>query len=403
MFRFSASFFLLPIFGFWVSAAIAQASNPPANAQTFQAPPAKRYPMVGVLPARFEGAQTSDYWTSLSLFETFTTTVWRIRDLRPMTRNPVGWVLQRRCPTLTDTCIATMTEKQHLESAIELYAEGVIAPVVIRAGSQYRLKLIYLDGTGKAIEQNEVDWKPGNLGDAQKLLNELIAKVRQKGALPAPPAQVAHSPRKIEFNEAASRLYSESIRIEWLQEHKGFVTAESALTTAKNRNALLKKANEIDPDYYGAWNALGFSYTALEQNDLAEAAFKKALALEPGHIAPRAGLAQVARDRKQYQESARMYQEAFFDAPGVAEMGGLLQSVLNIQEAFTNEQRRIFGQSFGKYLAAQRPQAVWPLELGLGYLASNADDNVLAESYGRRVISALQQVHRPAELKLVFE
>ena len=405
MIRFLASPVFLAILSLTALTAAAQTptqtTSSPASAQIFVAPQAKRYPMVGVLPARLENAQASDHWTALSLYESLTTTVWRIRDLRPMTRSPVGWVLQRRCPTLSDACIATLTEKQHVEAAIELYAEGVITPIVTRTGSNYRLKLLYLDASGKTIEQNELAWKPGDLGDAQNLLNQLITKVRDKGALPALTSQSAHPPKRIEFNEAASRLYSDCIRLEWAQEQKGISTPEESLTTSRARNALLKKANELDPDYYGAWNALGFSYTDLEQNDLAEQAFKKALELEPGHIAPRAGLALVAMNRKQFQDAARIYQAAFLDAPGLAEMGGLLLSALNTRDAFSDEQRRVFVASFGKYLTAQRPQSVWPLELALGYSASNVDDNVLAESYARRVISALQQVHKPAELKLI--
>jgi tetratricopeptide (TPR) repeat protein len=389
-----------------VGIAIAQstpAQNPstsPVSTQRFLAPPAIRYSLVGVLPARIEQGLPADNWLPIALYENLTTMIWRTPGVRPMTRSPVGVVLGRVCPDFTDVCLANLTAQQHTAAAKQLYAEAVVSPIVIRSNGAYRLKLLLLSESGAMIAQLESAWKPGDLSVAQRLLFELTEQARQKDLIPKVVSQLASIVQVNDFDSKAAHFYSDAIREEWIQEKIGMVTPAAYKARIQRRVEQMKRATQIDTDYYGAWNALGFAYADIEQLDLASQAFKKALELQPGHIAPRAGLALVAQLQKDFGKAADLYAAAFLDGPGLPEMGELLTHTLSNQAAFSNQQRLDFSRSFRRYLAAQRPQAVWSQELALSWTEFNLDNNVDAEALARRVVSAMQQVFTPSELAL---
>jgi CHAT domain-containing protein len=370
----------------------------PAVKGTYIAPPAIRYNLVGVLPARLEHASPSDHWLPLALYETLTTMIWRTPGVRPMTRSPVGVVMGRACPEFSDACLANMTAAQHLVAAKQLYAEVVVSPVVVHTATGYRLKLLVVNESGVVAGQLETPWKVGDLAVAQRLLFEVMEQARQKGLLARKAGPAASDLQINNFDAQAAQLYSDVIRDEWIQEKKGVVATANSKLLMQKRIELLKRATDIDAGYYGVWNALGFSYAETDQLELASVAFKKALDLQPGHVAPRAGQALVALLQKDFRTAANLYSAAFLDAPGLPELGEVLTHSLANQTAFTSQERLDYARSFRRYLAAQRPQAVWSQELAISWTEYNLDNNVDAEVLARRVVSAMQQVFTSAEL-----
>jgi Tfp pilus assembly protein PilF len=384
--------------------AVAQTPTPQSSAATvsnesYLAPPAVRYSLIGVLPARLEQASDADQWLPIALYENLTTMIWRTPGVRPMTRTPVGMVIGRLCPDFGNACLSNLTAAQHSLAAKQLYAEAVVSPVVIKTSKGYRLRLVVLDESGANSVQLETDWKLGDLAVAQRLLFDVSELARQKEMIPKAGPQKSSLLQINDFDPKAAQLYSEVIRQEWLQEQIGMVSTADFRARMLRTVQLMKRAVEIDSDYYGAWNALGFAYVDTEQWEFASQAFQRALELQPGHVAPRAGQGLIAFMQKDFRKAAGIYSAAFLDAPGLPELGELLTHSLTNQATFSNKQRLDYARSFRRYLAAQRPQAVWSQELALSWTEYNLDNNVDAEALARRVVSAMQQVFTPKELE----
>ncbi len=75
-----------------------------------------------------EADQMSSQPGSLSLYESLTTTVWRMGDVNPLRRDPIGLVIARMCPQFDDACIATLSPAQHGQLALQTYADRSFSP-----------------------------------------------------------------------------------------------------------------------------------------------------------------------------------------------------------------------------------------------------------------------------------
>lgn len=393
-----AAVFATLLLAFWVNEPQAQATSAVGR---YQAPPAKRYPLIGVLPARLEGMKPQDAWIALSLYESLTTTVWRMGDVNPLRRDPMGLVIARMCPQFDDACIAALSPAQHGQLAMQTYADGSFSPTVSRQGpgsQNIRLQIDYLDMDGKPLASVSGPWLPGDVTASQNLFFRLVSRLRDESRLPRQAFSEGTADRAVDFVAEASKLYSEGIRLEWKLEANLQATPQQRDDNSRQRLGLLEKAVQIDGDYYGVLNALGWAYLDVSRTDDAEKAFQRALQHMPGHVAPTAGMAAVAYARKEVVKAVQILDGALRKTPGLPVVGELLDSYLQDEKLFTKADRETFGRSFAAYLAAQRPQAVVGHELSLAFSEYRADRNRDAETLARRVISAFQQVYLPVEL-----
>ena len=393
-----AAVFATLLLAFWVNEPQAQATSAVGR---YQAPPAKRYPLIGVLPARLEGMRPQDAWIALSLYESLTTTVWRMGDVNPLRRDPMGLVIARMCPQFDDACIAALSPAQHGQLALQTYADGSFSPTVSQQGAgnqNIQLQIDYLDKDGKPLASVQGPWLPGDVTASQNLFFRLVARLRNESRLPRRAPSEATADRAVDFVAEASKLYSEVIRLEWKLKANLRATPQQREDIARQSLRLLEKAVQIDGDYYGVLNALGWAYLDVQQTDDAEKAFQRALHQMPGHVAPTAGVAAVAHARKDVVKAVQILDDALRKTPGLPVIGELLDAYLQDEKFFTKADRETFGRSFTAYLAAQRPQAVVDHELSLAFSEYRADRNREAETLARRVISAFQQVYLPQEL-----
>lgn len=82
------------------------------------------------------------------------------------------------------------------------------------------------------------------------------------------------------------------------------------------------EASQIDPSYSLAYNGLGLVYSALREDNKADASFKKAIQLEPGNSESRNNYGTFLCSRGRYDESVMQFLEAvknpLYVTPGVA-------------------------------------------------------------------------------------
>jgi len=99
-------------------------------------------------------------------------------------------------------------------------------------------------------------------------------------------------------------------------------------------------ATQIDPNYAGAFNSLGYAYRSLEDLDQAKAAFEKYVDLLPNEANPRDSFAELLMEMGDYEESIKHYQRALEIDPnfsssyaGISRNYSLMDQTEQAQEA----------------------------------------------------------------------
>lgn len=149
-----------------------------------------------------------------------------------------------------------------------------------------------------------------------------------------------------------------------------------------------RDALEIDPESASAWTGLGCALDS--RSDDAEAAFRKSLALEPGHVGTITRLAQWLREHGRAREAIQELRSALLanpdDAPLLRALGDFLASVGDPEEACV-AYRRVLATGPDDW-------TVWSALLWvLNFVPEAGTDQILAEH--RRFGDAMARVVGP--------
>jgi eukaryotic-like serine/threonine-protein kinase len=242
---------------------------------------------VAVLPLQNMGAEKDLDFLRLGLADEIATSLSYVRSL---SIRPFSTTSKYDSPTLD------VQEAGHA-----MHVTDVVTGHFLKEGSQLQITLEAID-----VENNRTEWRDTMTVAAPDMIamrGQITAKVRQ-GLVPAlgagaDSAEGATRPK----NEEAYDLYLRSIAV------------PHDPAPNKDAIAMLERAVGLDPSYAPAWNALGrrYHYDSAYSNggegafQRANAAFERALALDPNFIDPAGELTGAEVERGQFM---RAYQEA---------------------------------------------------------------------------------------------
>ncbi len=258
-------------------------TRPPAKPATSSANPRT----VAVLPLQNMGADKDLDFLRLGLADEIATSLSYVRSL---SIRPFATTSKYDSPTLDVQ-----------EAGRAMHVSDVVTGHFLKEGSQLQITLEAID-----VENNRTEWRDTMTVAAPDMIamrGEITAKVRL-GLVPAlgagaDSAEGATRPK----NEEAYDLYLRSIAI------------PHDPAPNKDAIAMLERAVGLDPSYAPAWNALGrrYHYDSAYSNggqaafQRANAAFERAMALDPNFIDPAGELTGSEVERGQF---VRAYQEA---------------------------------------------------------------------------------------------
>jgi len=259
-----------------------QTRRPVKSAATSSAPRT-----VAVLPLQNMGADKDLDFLRLGLADEIATALSYVRSL---TIRPFATTSKYDSPTLD------VQEAGHA-----MHVTDVVTGHFLKEGSQLQITLEAID-----VENNRTEWRDTMTVAAPDMIamrGQITAKVRQ-GLLPALGAgtnslEGTTRPK----NEEAYDLYLRSIAV------------PHDPTPNKDAIVMLERAVGLDPTYAPAWNALGrrYHYDSAYSNggqpafDRANAAFERAIALDPNFINPAGELTGAEVERGQV---VKAYQDA---------------------------------------------------------------------------------------------
>jgi serine/threonine protein kinase len=242
---------------------------------------------VAVLPLQNMGADKDLDFLRLGLADEIATSLSYVRSL---SIRPFSTSSKYDSPTLD------VQEAGHA-----MHVTDVVTGHFLKEGSQLQITLEAID-----VENNRTEWRDTMTVAAPDMISmrgQITAKVRQ-GLVPALGAgtdtsEGATRPK----NEEAYDLYLRSIAV------------PHDPAPNKDAIAMLERAVGLDPSYAPAWNALGrrYHYDSAYSNggepafQRANAAFERALALDPNFIDPAGELTGAQVERGQF---VRAYQDA---------------------------------------------------------------------------------------------
>ena len=242
---------------------------------------------VAVLPLQNMGAEKDLDFLRLGLADEIATSLSYVRSL---SIRPFSTTSKYDSPTLD------VQEAGHA-----MHVTDVVTGHFLKEGSQLQITLEAID-----VENNRTEWRDTMTVAAPDMIamrGQITAKVRQ-GLVPAlgagaDSAEGATRPK----NEEAYDLYLRSIAV------------PHDPAPNKDAIAMLERAVGLDPSYAPAWNALGrrYHYDSAYSNggepafQRANAAFERALALDPNFIDPAGELTGAQVERGQF---VRAYQDA---------------------------------------------------------------------------------------------
>ena len=242
---------------------------------------------VAVLPLQNMGADKDLDFLRLGLADEIATSLSYVRSL---TIRPFATTSRYDSPTLD------VQEAGHA-----MHVTDVVTGHFLKEGSQLQITLEAID-----VENNRTEWRDTMTVAAPDMIamrGEITAKVRQ-GLVPAlgagtNSAEATTRPK----NEEAYDLYLRSIAV------------PHDPTPNKDAIVMLERAVGLDPTYAPAWNALGrrYHYDSAYSNggqpafERANAAFERAIALDPNFINPAGELTGAEVERGQV---VKAYQDA---------------------------------------------------------------------------------------------
>ncbi len=239
--------------------------------------------------------------------------------------------------------------------ATDLNVNTLLTGTFIKEGDDLRITAQLVDvKPDKILWTEAIDLKYDNLLTVQDQVAQQIVKELR---LNLSPAEAANFKPQKPINSAAYEDYLRGIDLYSLNDFDGAIE-------------MLEKATAIEPNYAPAWAHLGRAYTTnaslqfggREQYGKAEAAYNKAIALNPALVEPKIYLANLLTDTGRVEQAVPLLRSVLQDNPNNAEAhwelgyayrfaGMLKESVAECEKARQNNpQVKISSSAMNSYL-----------------------------------------------------
>ncbi|MGC2327027.1 MAG: protein kinase [Candidatus Sulfotelmatobacter sp.] len=219
--------------------------------------------------------------------------------------------------------------------AAELNVGTLLTGTFIKDGDDLRITTQLIDvKPDKILWQDSFDTKFDKLLTVQDRVSELIIQGLQ---LTLSPAEAKKLKPQAPINPTAYEYYLRGVDLYSLNDFVAAIT-------------MLEKSTSIEPGYAPAWAYLGRAYATNASLQfgghahygMAQAAFEKAIALDPALVAPRVYMANLLTDTGRVEQSVPLLREAIQNSPNNAEahwelgyayrFGGMLQQAVTESE-----------------------------------------------------------------------
>ena len=196
--------------------------------------------------------------------------------------------------------------------AAELHVGTLLTGSFIKDGDDLRITIQLIDvKPDKILWQDSFDTKFDKLLTVQDRVSEQIIQGLQ---LTLSPAEAKKLKPQAPINRNAYEYYLRGVDLYSLNDFLAAIT-------------MLEKSTSIEPGYAPAWAYLGRAYATnaslqfggREHYGKAQAAFEKAIALDPALVAPRIYMANLLTDTGRVEQSVPLLREAIQNSPNNAE------------------------------------------------------------------------------------
>ena len=212
-------------------------------------------------------------------------------------------------------------------SAVDKYRNQIVDPKKVAADLNVDTLLTgtYLkDGDNLRITAQLVDVKPDKIiwreaidlkyNDLLTVQDQVVQKIVEQMQLNLSPTEATNLKPEKPINSVAYEDYLRGIDLYSLNDFSGAI-------------AMLEKATALEPNYAPAWAQLGHAYTTnaslqsggREHYEKAQAAFEKAIALNPALADPRIYLANLLTDTGRVEQAVPLLRSVLKDNPNNAE------------------------------------------------------------------------------------
>jgi serine/threonine protein kinase/TolB-like protein/Flp pilus assembly protein TadD len=239
--------------------------------------------------------------------------------------------------------------------AADLNVDTLLTGTFLKDGDNLRITAQLVDvKPEKIIWREAIDLKYNNLLTVQ---DQVVQKIVEQLQLNLSPAEATNLKPEKPISSAAYEDYLRGIDLYSLSDYSGAI-------------AMLEKATALEPNYAPAWAQLGRAYTTnaslrsggREHYEKAQAAFEKAIALNPALAEPRIYLGNLLTDTGRVEQAVPLLRSVLKDNPNNAEAhwelgyayrfaGMLKESVAECEKARQNNpQVKISSAAINSYL-----------------------------------------------------
>lgn len=239
--------------------------------------------------------------------------------------------------------------------AADLNVDTLLTGTFLKDGDNLRITAQLVDvKPEKIIWREAIDLKYNNLLTVQ---DQVVQKIVEQLQLNLSPTEATNLKPEKPINAVAYEDYLRGIDLYSLNDFPGAI-------------AMLEKATALEPNYSPAWAQLGHAYTTnaslqsggREHYEKAQAAFEKAIALNPALAEPRIYLANLLTDTGRVEQAVPLLRSVLKDNPNNAEAhwelgyayrfaGMLKESVTECEKARQNNpQVKISSSAINAYL-----------------------------------------------------
>jgi len=196
--------------------------------------------------------------------------------------------------------------------AADLNVDTLLTGSYMKDGDDLRITAQLVDvKPDKILWRESIDVKYDNLLTVQDRVAQQIVKQLE---LKLSPAEAANLKAERPINAAAYEAYLRGIDLYSLNEFAAAIE-------------MLEKATALEPNYAPAWAHLGRAYTTnaslqfggREHYEKAQAAYEKALALNPALVEPRIYMANLLTDTGKVEQAVPLLRSVLHDSPNNAE------------------------------------------------------------------------------------
>ena len=197
--------------------------------------------------------------------------------------------------------------------AKELSVDALLTGTFIREGEDLRITYQLIDGkTDKILGRGTIDLKYDKLLRVQ---DNVAKRIIQDLELNLSPSEEERIKADAPVNPLAYEYYLRGVDLHG--QHKFPLAIK-----------MLEKSTEIDPNYASAWAYLGASYTSdaafefggREQYRRAQAAYERALAIQPSHLEAKIFLANLLVDTGKVEQAVPLLRDALKSDPNHADI-----------------------------------------------------------------------------------